>query len=594
MNLIITIATGNKSFGNFALNLALSIKANEPNQKIGLIYSDDAIADVKELVDRHFDYGMRIFYDECKTPQELAFKTKTELYDIATKMCPEADTFLFLDADTVMLPSRKTADWFEQHRELNFTSYCNDMYHFATKTRKRKDYTFWCNPEQAKEYFDLHNGSRMPQVNSSFLYFKKSDEAKRLFDEAYKVWVSDFNDFTQYKEAKPDELCFNIACAKTGIYPHRNTYRPIYFQVFQENHSHEEMLHQYRAFGLAGSTGHLPYIIDWYNNYTRYYRNHFAIIAEWYLNKETKGFVDETPINIHPVSRRTLYREGEIENSGAGIFNPSGLILKDGTRYTIFRKEKDFDTYKRYKHTTGIPHLHVLRANGETDTELKLINFDGARVEDFRLFICGQAIFCNYHEVRNNHTDNMEIKVGLAYLNENMLVAIAAPVLPYPTKRVEKNWVFFGEKNRMYCIYSLSPYRIFYADAETQWQEWARLDVPEATIDFVHKGMISNSTNPVLIDGYYLSFFHTKANGVYYKGAVLINAETKQIEYYTRHTIPFNARNDGWQKSLHYISGVAYDERRGLVRVFYGENDSHSCYADYDKNKLIAAIKEEE
>lgn len=593
MNVVVTIATGSTDFGNMALNLCLSIKANDKNQKVGLIYTEDAIKGIEGLISDNFDYGYRIFYDGCKTANELAFKTKTHLLDYCHGMCPDAESIIFLDADTILLPDKYASDWFEKHKDLNFTSYCNDMYYYSTKTRKRKDYTFWCDPEMANKFFEFHPSAKLPQINSSFLYFKpKSADAIKLFDTAKEIWEVDFDGLKLYKGEKPDEFCFNIACAITGIYPHKNTYRPLFFQCFTSTTSHEYIHHYFNGFGFAGNAGYAKHLIDLYNEHANYYREYFSISNKWIFEKETKTFVDDSQIKILPFRRRTLYREGDLPNSDAGVFNPDGIVLPDRTRMTIYRKEKSFDSYNMYAKNTAIAHVHLLKEKGEEEYELVPEGFDdGERIEDFRLFMCDKAIFCNHNVVTNNHTPMMEVRVNLSYIQGNKLVTCGTPNLPVEYNKIQKNWVFFGEGKRMWCIYSLSPYRLFYSDAETGWGEWYEYPVEQPEISFVHKGFISNSTNPILLGDEYLMFFHTKELGVYYKGAVIIDAATKKITHYTKHSIPFNARNDGWQKGLHYVSGLMYLDSEDAVRIYFGENDSHSGCFDYKREELLNAIK---
>lgn len=184
----------------------------------------------------------------------------------------------------------------------------------------------------------------------------------------------------------------------------------------------------------------------------------------------------------------------------------------------------------------------------------------------------------------------MEIRMNVSYIADKKLVSLGTPALPINFGKIEKNWVFFGEGNRMWCIYSLAPYRIFYADAETGWGEWYEYGVEGPYIKFAHRGAISNSTNPIKIDGFYLMFFHTKEAGIYYKGALLIDAKTKNIAHYTKKPIQFDARNDGMHKGLHYISSALYLPEQNRVRVYYGENDSHACYVEYGKEELFNLI----
>lgn len=592
--IIITLATGHSDYGQLALNLALSIKANNPKQKTALIYTATGINGIEKLINDRFDYGMQIGYEhDNSNPIELAFYTKTKLYEYALKMCPKADEFIFMDADTLLLAGKSTDDWFDKHSSLDFTAYTNDAYYYSSKTRKRKDYTFWCDPEKVKEHYKLHPSTRLPQINSSWLYWKRSDNAQKLFDKAAEIWNDDYTDIQLYKGAKPDEFCFNVACAITEIFPHKNTYRPLFFQCFSESFQNEYVYQYFKGFGFAGNTGHQQHIIDFYNQHAKYYRAHFGVISNWEMAKETKAYVDDSPIDVQPYRKRTIYRAGELANSDCGVFNPSGILLKDGSRITIFRKEHSFDAYMRYKNTTAIPHLHELRPNMECDFELKLTGYEnGLRLEDFRLFMCNHTIMCNHHVVVRNHTPEMEIWVNLAYVNGTKLCNLGKVNLPIETKRVEKNWVFFAEGERMYCIYSVAPYKVFYSDAESGWQEWHEHPASGGSIRFCHPNAISNSTNPIRIGDEYLMFFHTKEQGIYYKGAMLIDAETKRINAYTYNTLKFDARNDGMHKKLHYVSGAMYIEREKTVRVFYGENDSHACCMDYHVVDLLNAIRD--
>lgn len=588
---IVTMAIGDSTWGNMALNLALSIKANSPEQKTALIYTDGAIRGIEQLCGRFFDYAFQISHDsESQSSIELSFKSKPELYDMVLSMVPDAKQVIFMDADTLVAPGKNVSEWFDEHSDKDFTSYCNDMYYYATQTRKRKDYTFWCDPEIAKKYFGLHPSSRLPQVNSSFLYWTVNERAKLLFDTAKELWECQYEDIQQYRGEKPDEFCFNIACAITGVYPHRNTYRPIYFTCFSEDRSTEYIYHYFRAFGFAGTGLSILHLEGIYNDCVRYYRQHFGIFATWEFKVTSKAFADTSPIAITPIKKKTLYRAGELPNSDAGVFNPDAILTNGGRLLVIMRKEPSMDAYRRYSKSSAIPCLLYEANNNEQVIDMSVSGFlPGERIEDFRMFYRDGDIICNHHVVTRNHTPEMEVKVFLSLVYGNDFVKIGEVKLPIEVSKVEKNWVFFSEGKSIYCIYSLFPYRMFVSHDIEKWEEVS----VSGEIDFVHKGMISNSTNPIFTKDGYLMFFHTKEMGVYYHGAVLIDAETKSILHYTKHSISLPARNDGMHKGLHYISGCVLINKSNAVRVFYGENDSHACYVDYDYRELINAIKNE-
>lgn len=592
MNVIVLIATGRREWGDMSLNLALSIKANNPRQKIALIHTESAIAGLEPLIKLVFDFQYLVHRSDFTTAYEHAFCLKTELYNISVQMCPSATAFIYLDSDVIMIAGKDPAQWFEEHKDREFTSYCNDVYDYQTGLRSRPDYKFWCNPEEAAAYFGISETAKMPQINTSFIYFKPSPTVKEFFDLAIEVWKDEgFGAYEDYKGAKPDEFCFNVAAAKSGLLPHQTTYRPIFFRFASENTEEEYIQQYYKAFGFAGKMAYTQPLIDWYNRAVAYYRKGYGLRTMFEFSKETKNAKDDNQIKLK-CKVRTLFREGEVENSNGGIFNPSGVIDANGNETIIFRKEKNMDVYKRqYSHNTGIPHL--LRGLGDNEVKIKQLP-KNVRTEDYRLFkrrAGGEPYFCcSFSIIENNMQDSMSCKIGIATLDtSNEMNFKEIPEIPsFETKSIEKNWSFVEHNRQLYCVYSLSPY-ILFKKTETGW--WQH-EVKQPNLRWFHHGQfICNSTHPVLIDGYYLMFFHTKENMVYYHGAVLINAETLEIEYYTKNSIELPLRNDGMHKGLHYVSGCAYVAATDSVRLYVGENDSHSVTVDFDKNELFTAIK---
>src|ERR1700721_2121706 len=102
MNVVILISVGDRKFGDFALNMCLSIKANDSQQKVALIYTEGAIKGLEPLIDKYFDYGLNVF-NHLESYTEFAFYLKTQLYDYALQIVSEADTFIYLDSDCIII-----------------------------------------------------------------------------------------------------------------------------------------------------------------------------------------------------------------------------------------------------------------------------------------------------------------------------------------------------------------------------------------------------------------------------------------------------------------------------------------------------------
>lgn len=599
MNVCFTLAIGSTHYGNCALNWCLSVKNAHPKTKTALIHTATAIQGIEEYIHAYFDFTLQISDEE--NPIQQAFKTKTEFYDIITGLVPEAEAYLFMDADTIMLSGRSVDEFFVELRDVDFTMWCNDVYDFATKKRMRDDYTFWCDVEEIQSQFgDATIGCKMPQVNSSFIYFKKKGNASCVFQMANDVWngkhkpLGKIIEHKKYKGVMPDEFCFNIALMEGAVLPHQIPYYPIFFS-FASEHFEEQYIRNWKAIGFAGDTIQQDGVIHLYNHNVAYYRSEFDIEEPFVvgLPKDNKP-KDRHPLVIEPASKRTIFRRDEVPNSGGGIFNPDGIYINDFGYVTIFRKEANTDFYKvGHNQSTAIPHLTILSKDGEESFELEYVNKpDGVRFEDFRIISGNEhSLRVSHTVISKNLTPKMKAQIGNSFINiqDKTFEYLGIETLPVEERKVEKNWVFAIEEDAMFCIYSLSPYRLF----KEQKNDWKEVSVFQPEIDWFHKGHgIFNSTRPVLIGDDYLMLFHTREAGIYFQGAVIIDAKTKEITHYTKRSIPLRSYAEGFQQGLIYASGMLYVEHRNLLRIFFGEADSHSCSNDYDADEFVAMVKQ--
>lgn len=633
MNLVLTMALGSRTWGDFALNLCLSVRATHPKAKLGLIHDGLSIAGLEREVEQFFDYSYRV-QDSDPAPQPLtggvgsepyffitayerAFYTKTQLFDIAKSVMPEFEGCIYLDADVLMLPGRSVDEWFNVHKGRAFTCWNNALYNTENNTTLGSGYTFWCEPETIKPYWDkLHKPiTHVPQINSSFLYFENDVTAMCLFDRATQVWADKEFKYKPYKGVKPDELCFNIACAATGIMPHQFPYYPIFFQFASEHFEETYIMHGWPALGFAGDGLQSEHLCGIYNKYVAYYREVFGVDEEFKFDNSKKSVTDSNPIRIEPVRKRTLYRRGEVKGSFGGIFNPSGLVLNERISelaneqpktsfITIYRKESNHHVRQGYLNESAVPYIQVLEKDREFERELIDRGFNvGERLEDFRLFEWCGRLYCSHTLITQNLRNDMRAGIAISEIDNKfeVLQKVMDVKLPIETRPVEKNWVFFEpEKGRLHCIYSISPYRLFMLATHNLWVEVPKKQ-PE--LKWFHYGQpICNSTNPILIGEHYFVMFHTKEAGVYHHGAVLIDRVSLEITHYTRNSIFIKEPHltEGIGKGIVYVSGACLiaaapsapeGGTKDHIRIFFGEADSSSCYVDYNAMELIDAIK---
>ena len=601
MNLLVTIATGQRKYGDMALSLCISAKANDDEQQTCLIYTDSAVREIEPLIEQYFDYTIRVSDEE--NPIQQAFTLKTKLYDILNKAEISYDAAIFIDADSLILPDKKVSLWFDELNGKKWTCYCNDIYDYKTKKRLREDYTFWCEPEKIGEWCNglevtdqfankvPHSIKSMPQLNTSFIYWEDCATANRVFEMATAVMNEDGKfDYQKYKDCKPDELCFNIACAVLNVMPHQQTYRPLFMQSFSSSYSLEYILHQYNGISFGGNGKHPEYLIGFYNRLISYYREYNGIRLPFaFVQSSANPRVEE--MNILPVNVKTLYRRGEVPNSNGGIFNPSAFTTSENIELTIFRMEQSHNPLKGYMNESAIPFVRVGYNGVYEETQLELKGFsNGCRVEDFRLFGHKNIVYCSHTVIEKNLRKGMVARIGLSQVLEKTLKLNFLVDLPIQQKAVEKNWLFFFDNEDMYCIYSLEPYILFKFDNN----EWFSVPKNQPKFNWKHEGFICNSTHPILINDFYLVLFHTKENSVYFHGACLLDKQTKEIVHISKKCIPIKTCNEGIQPGLNYVSGAQYLKDKNIIRLFIGEGDSHSVYNDFNASELINAIIFEE
>lgn len=231
-----------------------------------------------------------------------------------------------------------------------------------------------------------------------------------------------------------------------------------------------------------------------------------------------------------------------------GVLNPGG-ILNNGSMVLLARGETFSWAAQKLdesKLLASVQPVVIHRASAQTPFQTKVLpplrppGTMTARTEDFRLFRFRGEVFSNHpvmvgpsstprtgHPVRLEHITS---RIGLSRLDVDpfRLEWIGYPELGRPLARVEKNWVMFTEGERLFLLYSMSPYVLF------ECRDWNDLRF-EVIIDeslalpFSGDGLsIRNSVNPVPYDAdHWLHVVHrVYPNKQYTYWAVLIDRRT--------------------------------------------------------------------
>lgn len=211
---ILIVATGAPFYGRMAYNLAVTIKAVE-NIPVAVLWNGNAM--------NHLSQRQRGVFDHIIPIDTSSFAAKLSLFDNSP-----FDHTLYLDADMAWLPKKKPSDLFKELEGVPFTSITEGYYDYETgEDHSNNMYHFWCNPIEAKEKYNL--AGRFYQWRSEVIYFEKTKEVKRIFDDAKKIYARPKVNAKMFAGHIPDELALNIAACKNEAHPHKYKWLPAYW-----------------------------------------------------------------------------------------------------------------------------------------------------------------------------------------------------------------------------------------------------------------------------------------------------------------------------------------------------------------------------
>ncbi len=262
---VIILALGHAYWGRWAYNLAMSLKYSCPEIKITLLYSGSGITHITDrtLFDKVREVPSKYYTTHGRTQY---LKAKTALY----KLSPYSET-IYLDADMVWLPKKSIMTLFN---ELNVDFTMANRSWMALESENLTDtFGVWASPKHIKEHFKFKEG-RFYNLSSEMIYFKKTKEVSKLFADAFKLFDAEFN-FTIFNGGMPDELPFTISMIKNNIYPHKDNYKPFYWESAEHLRLQGADLNNgFYAYSMGGHISH-PAMKKTYDNYVQFYCNKF-------------------------------------------------------------------------------------------------------------------------------------------------------------------------------------------------------------------------------------------------------------------------------------------------------------------------------
>lgn len=265
---IVLFAYGKKGYTLMAHNIAVSIKQHTPDIHITLFLEPDlyvqdhTVFDSIVYLDRSLIYSENVGIDPAKC--------KVNMYDLLPY-----EHNLYLDVDGLVLKDLNPL--FDKLIEGE-DSFVTDI--IATGKRHESiEYSIWAGNDVIWPYFDLKEDAILPSTQTSWMYIRKDDKAKNIFDTA-----KQYLDFPKNRLRKkwggtvPDEVIFSGVLAKLEAIPKHNP-RPIFFGTKNDERPLYQLSKDYFVLSLYGNgrgrTMVMPKYIKWYNDLIKGYEKSY-------------------------------------------------------------------------------------------------------------------------------------------------------------------------------------------------------------------------------------------------------------------------------------------------------------------------------
>lgn len=530
---VFLVAFGKKGYVQFAYNLADSIKFFNPNIHITL-YHDESIEFLP-------DHERAIFDNLIPIPTEVKYHNhkidppfiKTSVYDVL----PYEEN-LYLDVDALCF--KDIQPLLDELSQLKEDFYCPTYGVYHKSQGDHAPFIEWAQPLDIYRHFHLNDETSFPAPQSSFQWIRKSEVTKQLYKKVQENLASPIplsRLVNQWGGTQPDELYLGGALAQMNIVPEQGKE----YMFFGHVRDQVRTLTQIRD---------AVYFLSVYGGYM-FTRQEYT---EWYdrvLKKEIcRGrrehqykygtIAKHKHANNKPVSNfqqaadnNTVLLKGEIEIKDTALFNSNDFLQEysdqigrkvrvtnwlnctfihyNNKRIFVYRMEcRPFcekmrlaicqldENDKVIPGTNKLLNLYTaLRLNGKTYK-------DGVHSEDPRFFVHNNELYLSY-------TDGYQM--AQAKINPDSLDVIESYYIEKPVVgRVEKNWTFFSQDEKLYCLYDIPSQSIF----EMHGNRFTKLCSSEWENPWKY-GEIRGGTSPMLIGDKYLAFFHS-AISVTHKG----------------------------------------------------------------------------
>lgn len=227
-----------------------------------------------------------------------------------------------------------------------------------------------------------------------------------------------------------------------------------------------------------------------------------------------------------------------------------------------------------------------------------------SRSEDARIFSFKDEIYVVFNDSISSEDRRDMFIARIGYNEANGQFSISKPrklcyLEKYETRKIQKNWTPFEWQKTLLFIYTGNPHEIIYPDLHSGVCKQLYSTSFMANWTW---GEIRGGTPALLVDGEYLTFFHSMkhtasaaSNGIpmyhYYMGAYTFSSEPP-FEVQKLSPMPIIGKDfytrSRLDKKVIFPGGFAVSE--SYIYIAYGKDDRAIYIATIDKKKLKASL----
>jgi predicted GH43/DUF377 family glycosyl hydrolase len=296
MRAVYLLLLGDHSYAQWAVNLACSIKFCSPAMQIVLLHEPGKQNDIPVNERSVFDEFIEIKKEYCHDGEKITPGiAKLNMYEYF-----HHEENLYIDLDSIVI--KDINGLFDQCKGKIIASDVVNIYDHNSEKWDCK----WLSLDDVRSHYPLPEAYTLPEINSSYIYTKKCNEADRFWNQAKENVIKVYQG--SWGKSFPDELAFNIAFAQTGVDP-------------DNGHSHAISVTS-QLNGIGSSIDKLEkfyYILTYWGGKNMRYASHYSNYDLWAGKVHRSVLGKQNPYKQIDLMRRKYVQTNRTEVKKATI-----------------------------------------------------------------------------------------------------------------------------------------------------------------------------------------------------------------------------------------------------------------------------------